>query len=234
MPVNTGYTEEPYVCFSPEGLGHLVFPNLDSENTWIRIQTGCISVLGSFPREKKNQDIVLLMFSNSVMSDFCDPMNRSTPGFPVLHNLPEFAQTNAHWVSDAIQPLMLCRPLLSCPQSFQHQSLFQWAVVSAECVSTWEETAKGGEGEMTGKRKGMEASTDLIQLKLQVCKEGVCVGWRWWERADISGILVPERKANTGCSSSGRGEWTNCSLGRCALISEAHRGPFSGWPHPGC
>ena len=113
MPVNTGYTEEPYVCFSPEGLGQLFFPNLDSENTWIRIQTGCISVLGSFPREKKNQGIVLLlMFSHSVMSDFCDPMNRSTPGFPVLHYLPEFAQTNAHWVSDTIQPLILSSPSL--------------------------------------------------------------------------------------------------------------------------
>ena len=34
----------------------------------------------------------------------CNPMNCSTPGFPVLHYLPEFAQTHVHWVSDAIQP----------------------------------------------------------------------------------------------------------------------------------
>ena len=34
----------------------------------------------------------------------CNPMDCSTPGFPVLHNLPEFAQTPVHWVSDAIQP----------------------------------------------------------------------------------------------------------------------------------
>ena len=34
----------------------------------------------------------------------CDPTNRSMPGFPVLHYLPEFAQTHVHWVSDAIQP----------------------------------------------------------------------------------------------------------------------------------
>jgi len=34
----------------------------------------------------------------------CDPMDCSTPGFPVLHYLPEFAQTHAHWVGDAIQP----------------------------------------------------------------------------------------------------------------------------------
>ena len=34
----------------------------------------------------------------------CDPMHCSMPGFPVLHNLPEFAQTHVHWVGDAIQP----------------------------------------------------------------------------------------------------------------------------------
>ena len=34
----------------------------------------------------------------------CDPMNRSTPGLPVHHQLPEFTQTHIHRVSDAIQP----------------------------------------------------------------------------------------------------------------------------------
>ena len=34
----------------------------------------------------------------------CDPMDCSTPGFPVLQHLPEFAQTHIHWVGDAIQP----------------------------------------------------------------------------------------------------------------------------------
>jgi len=34
----------------------------------------------------------------------CDPMNRSTPGLPVHHQLPEFTQTHIHWVGDAIQP----------------------------------------------------------------------------------------------------------------------------------
>ena len=54
-------------------------------------------------------------------------MDCSTPGFPVLHHLPEFAQTHVHWVSDAIQP---CRPLSSLsPPAFnlsQQQGLFQW------------------------------------------------------------------------------------------------------------
>ena len=34
----------------------------------------------------------------------CDPMNHSTPGLPVHHQLPEFTQTHVHWVCDAIQP----------------------------------------------------------------------------------------------------------------------------------
>ena len=35
---------------------------------------------------------------------FCDPLDCSTPGFPVLHHILEFVQTHVHWVSDAIQP----------------------------------------------------------------------------------------------------------------------------------
>ena len=42
-------------------------------------------------------------------------MNRSTPGLPVQHQLPEFTQTHVHRVSDAIQPSHPCRPLLLLP-----------------------------------------------------------------------------------------------------------------------
>ena len=55
----------------------------------------------------------------------CDPMNRSTPGLPVHHQLPEFTQTHVRQVSDAIQP---SHPLSSpspVPNPSQHQSLFQ-------------------------------------------------------------------------------------------------------------
>ena len=44
-----------------------------------------------------------------------DPMNRSTPGLPVHHQLPEFTQTHVHRVGDVIQHLILCRPLLLLP-----------------------------------------------------------------------------------------------------------------------
>ena len=56
----------------------------------------------------------------------CDPMNRSTPGLPVHHQLPEFTQTHVHRLGDAIQ---LSHPLSSpsppAPNLSQHQNLFQ-------------------------------------------------------------------------------------------------------------
>ena len=58
---------------------------------------------------------------------FCDPMDCSTPGFPVHHQLPEFTQIHVHWVGEAIQP---SHPLSSpSPPTFnlsQHQGLFKW------------------------------------------------------------------------------------------------------------
>ena len=57
----------------------------------------------------------------------CDPMNRSTPGLPVHHHLPEFTQTHVYWVNDAIQPSHpLSSPSPPAPDPSQHQSLFQW------------------------------------------------------------------------------------------------------------
>ena len=56
----------------------------------------------------------------------CDPMDCSMPGFPVLHSLPEFAQTHVHCISDAMQP---SHPLSSPSPALdlsQHQGLLQW------------------------------------------------------------------------------------------------------------
>ena len=71
---------------------------------------------------------VSVQFSSVAQSclTLCDPMNRSTPGLPVHHQLPEFTQTHIHRVGDAIQP---SHPLLSpsppAPNPSQHQNLFQ-------------------------------------------------------------------------------------------------------------
>ena len=54
-------------------------------------------------------------------------MNRSMPGLPVHHQLPEFTQTHILWVGDAIQPSHpLSSPSPPAPNPSQHQSLFQW------------------------------------------------------------------------------------------------------------
>ena len=56
----------------------------------------------------------------------CDPMNHSTPGLPVHHQLPEFTQTHIHRVNDAIQPShLLSSPSPPAPNPSQHHSLFQ-------------------------------------------------------------------------------------------------------------
>ena len=76
-----------------------------------------------------------LQFSSVAQScpTLCDPMNRSTPGLPVHHQLPEFTQTHIHWVSDAIQPShALSSPSPPAPNPSQHQSLFQWVNSSHE------------------------------------------------------------------------------------------------------
>jgi len=70
----------------------------------------------------------LLQFSSVTQScpTLCDPMNRSTPGLPVHHQLPEFTQTHIQGVSDAIQPSHpLSSPSPPAPNPSQHQSLFQ-------------------------------------------------------------------------------------------------------------
>ena len=66
----------------------------------------------------------------------CDPMDSSTPGLPVNHQLPELAQPHVHWVGDTILP---SHPLSSPSSAFnlsQHQGLFQ-------CVCSSHQVAKG-------------------------------------------------------------------------------------------
>ena len=69
----------------------------------------------------------------------CNPMNRSTPGLPVHHQLPEFTQTHVHRVSDAIQPSHpLSSPSPPAPNPSQHQGLFQWVNSSHEVAKVLE------------------------------------------------------------------------------------------------
>ena len=69
----------------------------------------------------------------------CDPMNRSTPGLPVHHQLPEFTWTHVHWVRDAIQPSHpMSSPSPPALNPSQHQDLFQWVNSSHEVAKVLE------------------------------------------------------------------------------------------------
>ena len=81
----------------------------------------------------------------------CDPMNCSTPVFPVLHHLPEFAQTHIHWGSDAIQSSY---PLL--PPSLLALSLLAWGNFPKSRLFT-------SGGQSTG------ASASVLPVNIQDC-----------------------------------------------------------------
>ena len=78
----------------------------------------------------------------------CDPVDCSTPDFPVHHQLPKFAQTHVHRVGDAIQPSVLCYPLLyllsifSIVRVFSNESVFHiswskyWSFSFSICLSS--------------------------------------------------------------------------------------------------
>ena len=78
--------------------------------------------------ERKHRGRASVQFSSVAQScpTLCDPMNCSTPGLPVHHQLPEFTQTHVRRVRDAIQPSHpLPSPSPPAPNPSQHQSLFQ-------------------------------------------------------------------------------------------------------------
>ena len=83
------------------------------------------SDLSTAQLNETDKEISVISVTQSCLT-LCDPMNRSTPGLPVHHQLLDFTQTHVHRVGDAIQP---SQPLLSpsppAPNPSQHQGLFQ-------------------------------------------------------------------------------------------------------------
>ena len=92
---------------------------------------------------------LIVLFKSSVWVQFgsvsqscptlCDPMNCSTPGLLVHHQLPELTQTHVHWVGDAIQPSHpLSSPSPPALSLSQHQSLFKWVTSSHQVAKVLE------------------------------------------------------------------------------------------------
>ena len=98
----------------------------------------------------------------------CDPMDCSTPGFPVHHQLTEPAQTHVHWIGDAIQPSHpLLSPFFSCFQSRPASGSFQ---MSQLFVSG-------------GQSTGVSASASVLPVNIQD-----------WFPLELSGLLSLQSK----------------------------------------
>ena len=99
-----------------------------------------------------------------------DPMDCSTPGLSVHHQLPEFTQIHVHWVGDDIQ---LSHPLLSpSPTAFslsQHQGIFQWVSSSHQVV----------------KVVAVLASTSILPVNLQ---DWFPLKWTGWISVQSKGL----------------------------------------------
>ena len=91
----------------------------------------------------------------------CNPMDCSTPGFPVHHQLPDLVQTHVHRVSDAIQPSHPCIPFPSCLQSFPASGSFPVSQFFAS----------------SGQRIGVSASSSVLPMNIQ---DWFPLGWTGW------------------------------------------------------
>ena len=101
--------------------------------------------------------LTIIQFSSVAQScpTLSDPMNQSTPGLPVHHQLLESTQTHVHWVGDAIQP---SHPLLSSSPALnlsQHQGVFKW-------VSSLHQVAKVLEFQLQHQSFQWTPRTDLL------------------------------------------------------------------------
>ena len=89
---------------------------------------------------KKIASILEYQFSSVAKSclTLCNPMNCSTPGLPVHHQLPESTQTHIHQVGDAIQPSHpLSSPSPPAPNPSQHQSFSSESTVHMRWPKYW-------------------------------------------------------------------------------------------------
>ena len=133
----------------------LLFPTVVSESSlWWPWQCITATSLGS---------LIASQFSSvaQLCPTLCDPMNRSMPGLPVYHKLPEFTQTHVHRVSDAIQPSCPLVPFSSCPQSLPASGsspmsqLFAWG----------------------GQSTGASASASVLPMNTQDLSPSGWTGW---------------------------------------------------------
>ena len=147
----------------PERVQEWVAISSSKESPWHRYQTHISCIVGGFYHWASQ-------FSSVTQScpTLCDPMNCSTPGLPVHHQLLELTQTHVHWVGDTIQPF---HPLLSpsppAPNPTQQQGLSQWVSSSHQESKYWS-----------------FASTSVLPMNTQ----DWCLGWTGWISLKSKGL----------------------------------------------
>ena len=114
---------------------------------------------------------LLLLFNRSVCLTLCVPMDCSTPGLPVHHQLLELAQTHVHWVGDTIQPSHPLVPFSSCLQSFPASGSF---VISQFFAS-------GGQSI----RASASASASVLPMNIH---DWFPLGWTGWISLQSKGL----------------------------------------------
>ena len=101
----------------------------------------------------------------------CSPMNCSTPGLPVHHQLPEFTQTHVHRVSDAISSSVV--PFSSCPQSFPKSGSLPMSQLFAS----------------GGQSIGVSASTSVLPMNTQDWSPLGLTGWISLQSKELSRVF---------------------------------------------
>ena len=107
-----------------------------------------------------------------------DPMDCSTPGFPVPHHLPKFAQGHTHWIGDTIQPSQPLSP--SSPSAFslsQHQGLFQWVSCSHQVASVFPKNIRCW---FPLRLTGLISLLSKLSLELHCIGEKLIAAWDEW------------------------------------------------------
>ena len=110
----------------------------------------------------------IFQFSSVAQSclTLCDPMNCSTPGLPVHHQLPEFTQTLSRWCHPTISSSVI--PFSFCPQSFPASGSFQMSQLFAS----------------GGQSIGVSASTSVLPMNTQDWS----LGWTGWISLQSKGL----------------------------------------------
>ena len=104
----------------------------------------------SWGKQEKPLDHSVSSVTQSCLT-LCHPMDCSTPGFPVHHQLLELTHTHVHWVGDALQPSHPAIPFSSCLQSFPASGSFRMSLLI----------------ESDGQTTGASASASVLPMSIQ-------------------------------------------------------------------